>query len=192
MEFLSKHLGGIGEKEGASILSMLEAERMRMFMFTSCGWFFNDISGVETKQVISFAVRAAELAGKVTEKDYLKDLLTDLRKAGSNDKKYANAGIMAERDIISKILRAATDERAGKRSAAKTNGDGLIPDAEDAQFGGENMTDMNYGGNLAQSILSTLERDPAFRNVAYFSMEIGLTRDPDLFRRTGDTGRRHP
>ena len=53
LEFLSKHLGNIGEKEGASILSALEAERMRMFMYTSCGWFFNDISGVETKQVVS-------------------------------------------------------------------------------------------------------------------------------------------
>ncbi len=187
MEFLSKHLGGIGEKEGASILSILEAERMRMFMFTSCGWFFNDISGVETKQVISFAVRAAELAGKVTEKDYLKDLLTDLRKARGNDKKYANAGIMAERDIISKIP-AGSNGRNGKQAngALKTNGDVLLPDAEDAQFGGEKMTDMNYGGNLAQSILSTLERDPAFRNVAYFSMEIGLT--PEIPTYSGGLG----
>ena len=65
LEFLSKHLGNIGEKEGASILSALEAERMRMFMYTSCGWFFNDISGVETKQVVSFAVRS-ELAGSLS------------------------------------------------------------------------------------------------------------------------------
>ena len=48
------------------------------------------------------------------------------------------------------------------------------------------MTDMNYGGNLAQSILSTLERDPAFRNVAYFSMEIGLA--PEIPTYSGGLG----
>ena len=48
------------------------------------------------------------------------------------------------------------------------------------------MTDMNYGGNLAESILSTLERDPAFRNVAYFSMEIGLT--PEIPTYSGGLG----
>ena len=74
MEFLSTYLGSVGEKEGASILSALEAERMRMFMYTSCGWFFNDISGVETKQVTSFAVRAAELTGNLSDCDIMSDL----------------------------------------------------------------------------------------------------------------------
>ncbi len=187
MEFLSKYLGGIGEKEGVSMLAMLEAERMRMFMFTSCGWFFNDITGVETKQVISFAVRAAELAGNVIEKDFITGLLTDLRKARGNDKKYTNARILAERDIISKIP-AGGNGRNGKQTngALRSTGAALISEAEGNQFGGENMTDMNYGGNLAQSILSTLERDPAFRNVAYFSMEIGLT--PEIPTYSGGLG----
>ena len=48
------------------------------------------------------------------------------------------------------------------------------------------MTIMNYGGNLAQSLLSTLEHDPAFRNVAYFSMEIGLT--PEIPTYSGGLG----
>lgn len=181
-EFLSKHLGSIGEREGASILSALEAERMRMFMYTSCGWFFNDISGVETKQVISFAIRAAELAGNLSDWDIMSDLLTDLEKAEGNSKEYPNARVTAEREIMHK-----THCNGNGRNGKYTNGAAsLVSDLESTGFGGEKMTDMNYGGNLAQSILSTLERDPAFRNVAYFSMEIGLT--PEIPTYSGGLG----
>ena len=182
LEFLSKHLGSIGEREGASILSALEAERMRMFMYTSCGWFFNDISGVETKQVISFAIRAAELAGNLSDWDIMSDLLTDLEKAEGNSKEYPNARVTAEREIMHK-----THCNGNGRNGKYTNGAAsLVSDLESTGFGGEKMTDMNYGGNLAQSILSTLERDPAFRNVAYFSMEIGLT--PEIPTYSGGLG----
>lgn len=182
MEFLSNYLGSVGEKEGASILSALEAERMRMFMFTSCGWFFNDISGVETKQVVSFALRAAELAGNLSDRDLVTDLLTDLEKVEGNSKEYPNAKVTAERELLPKI-RCNGNGRNGKY----TNGAALlVPDLESTVFGGEKMAEMNYGGNLAQSILSTLERDPAFRNVAYFSMEIGLT--PEIPTYSGGLG----
>ncbi len=182
MEFLSNYLGSVGEKEGASILSALEAERMRMFMFTSCGWFFNDISGVETKQVVSFALRAAELAGNLSDCDLVTDLLTDLEKVEGNSKEYPNAKVTAERELLPKI-RCNGNGRNGKY----TNGAALlVPDLESTVFGGEKMAEMNYGGNLAQSILSTLERDPAFRNVAYFSMEIGLT--PEIPTYSGGLG----
>ena len=182
LEFLSKHLGNIGEKEGASILSALEAERMRMFMYTSCGWFFNDISGVETKQVVSFAVRAAELAGSLSGRDIISDLLINLEKAKGNTKGYPNAKVMAEREIMYKT-RCSGNGSNGKHANGGTS---LVSDLESTGFGGEKMTDMNYGGNLAQSILSTLERDPAFRNVAYFSMEIGLT--PEIPTYSGGLG----
>ncbi len=173
LEFLSKYMGSVGEKEGALILSALEAERMRMFMYTSCGWFFNDISGVETKQVLSFAVRAAELAGGLSDSDLMSDLLSDLQKAKGNRKEYPDARVTAEREILPKV-RGNGNGKNGKY----TNGTYLADsNAENTGFGGEKMIDMNYGGNLAQSILSTLERDPAFRNVAYFSMEIGLTQE---------------
>lgn len=182
MEFLSTYLGSVGEKEGASILSALEAERMRMFMYTSCGWFFNDISGVETKQVTSFAVRAAELTGNLSDCNIMSDLLRDLEKAEGNRKEYPNARVTAEREIMSGV-----HCNGNGRNGKYTNGAALlVPDLESTGFGGEIMTDMNYGGNLAQSILSTLERDPAFRNIAYFSMEIGLT--PEIPTYSGGLG----
>ncbi len=42
---------------------LLEMERNALRMFTSCGWFFDDLAGIETLQVLRYAARAVELAG---------------------------------------------------------------------------------------------------------------------------------
>jgi len=42
---------------------LLEFERNALRMFTSCGWFFDDIAGIETIQILRYAARAIELAG---------------------------------------------------------------------------------------------------------------------------------
>ena len=43
---------------------LLELEWNALAMFTSCGWFFDDISGIEAQQVQRYAARAIELAGE--------------------------------------------------------------------------------------------------------------------------------
>ncbi|NNK47407.1 MAG: DUF3536 domain-containing protein [Gemmatimonadetes bacterium] len=45
-----------------SALRLLEMQRCAMLMFTSCGWFFNDLAGIETRQILRYAARALELA----------------------------------------------------------------------------------------------------------------------------------
>jgi alpha-amylase/alpha-mannosidase (GH57 family) len=50
-------------------LELLELERHAQLMFTSCGWFFDEISGIETVQVISYAGRVLQLAAKLFGKD---------------------------------------------------------------------------------------------------------------------------
>ncbi|HEV8524010.1 MAG TPA: DUF3536 domain-containing protein [Terriglobales bacterium] len=45
-----------------TILKLLELERHLMLMYTSCGWFFDELSGIETVQVIMYAGRAVQLA----------------------------------------------------------------------------------------------------------------------------------
>ena len=42
---------------------LLELERNALRMFTSCGWFFDDVAGIETIQILRYAARAIELAG---------------------------------------------------------------------------------------------------------------------------------
>src|SRR2546423_4325479 len=56
-------------REGArveTVLEMLEMQRNAMLMYTSCGWFFNDISGIETVQVLHYAARVIQLAERYT------------------------------------------------------------------------------------------------------------------------------
>ncbi|MCL5125847.1 MAG: DUF3536 domain-containing protein [Deltaproteobacteria bacterium] len=61
-------------------LKLLELQRHLMLMYTSCGWFFDELSGIETVQVIQFAGRAVQLAeelfGNGIEERFLKRLET--------------------------------------------------------------------------------------------------------------------
>ncbi len=46
-------------------LKLMEMQRHTQLMYTSCGWFFDDISGIETVQVIAYAARVLQLAGEL-------------------------------------------------------------------------------------------------------------------------------
>ena len=48
-------------------LRLLEMQRHAMLMYTSCGWFFDDLSGIETVQILGYAGRAVQLAGQLFE-----------------------------------------------------------------------------------------------------------------------------
>jgi alpha-amylase/alpha-mannosidase (GH57 family) len=48
--------------ERVAILELLELERHTQLMYTSCGWFFDEISGIETVQIIAYAGRVIQLA----------------------------------------------------------------------------------------------------------------------------------
>jgi alpha-amylase/alpha-mannosidase (GH57 family) len=52
--------------ERVQALQLLEMQRHAMFMYTSCGWFFDEISRPEGTQILRYAARAIELAGEVT------------------------------------------------------------------------------------------------------------------------------
>src|SRR5262249_34744972 len=56
---------GRKETDGAAVrelLWLLEMQRHGMLMFTSCGWFFDEISGLEATQCLRYAARALQLA----------------------------------------------------------------------------------------------------------------------------------
>src|SRR6202034_3916980 len=53
--------------ERTLILKLMEMQRHTQLMYTSCGWFFDDISGIETVQVIAYAARALRLAADIFE-----------------------------------------------------------------------------------------------------------------------------
>jgi len=53
------------EGERTTVLELLELERHTQLMYTSCGWFFDEISGIETVQIIAYAGRVLQLAAKL-------------------------------------------------------------------------------------------------------------------------------
>ena len=65
-------------------LKLLELQRYLMLMYTSCGWFFDDLSGLETVQVIQYAGRALQLAGQLFSEDMATPFLDLLAQAHSN------------------------------------------------------------------------------------------------------------
>src|SRR5690606_29666805 len=61
--FLRAHAKGEpDEAQRVTILKLLEMQRHLMLMYTSCGWFFDEVSGIETVQVLQYAGRAIQLA----------------------------------------------------------------------------------------------------------------------------------
>jgi alpha-amylase/alpha-mannosidase (GH57 family) len=65
-EFLKLHsqrpLSGV-ERETA--LALLEMQHNSLLMFTSCAWFFSELSGIETVQIMKYAARVIELHRKL-------------------------------------------------------------------------------------------------------------------------------
>lgn len=60
-EFLRHHTGrNLKPAEVVRALTLLESQRNAMLMYTSCGWFFADISGIETLQVMKYAARVID------------------------------------------------------------------------------------------------------------------------------------
>ena len=55
----------LSEAERITALELLELERHTQLMYTSCGWFFDEISGIETVQIIAYAGRVLQLAAKL-------------------------------------------------------------------------------------------------------------------------------
>lgn len=61
--FFQKHQARpIGEAELTRSLKLLEMQRHAMLMYTSCGWYFDEISGMETVKVLEYAARVIQLA----------------------------------------------------------------------------------------------------------------------------------
>ena len=71
-------------------LRLLEMERHALLMYTSCGWFFADISGLESLQVIKYAARALQLGQHFTAESLEPPFLKILERAVSNLPKEGN------------------------------------------------------------------------------------------------------
>ncbi|MCX5745294.1 MAG: DUF3536 domain-containing protein [Proteobacteria bacterium] len=83
--FLAAHAGHtLTPAERVRALSLMEMARHAMLMYTSCGWFFDDLSGIETVQCMQYAARVAELIEDIGGNPVEPELVDRLSAAVSN------------------------------------------------------------------------------------------------------------
>jgi alpha-amylase/alpha-mannosidase (GH57 family) len=75
---------GLDDSGRVAALTLMEAQRHLLLMYTSCGWFFGDLAGLETVQVLRYAARAADLLTELGERPPVDEVLEILARATSN------------------------------------------------------------------------------------------------------------
>ncbi len=97
--FLGKHarrdMSGL---ERIAVLRMMEIQRFSILMYTSCGWFFDEISGIETNQILQYALRAMDYALDVFGVDLIPEFSRRLAAAPSNV--LANGAVSFHNNVI--------------------------------------------------------------------------------------------
>jgi hypothetical protein len=80
----------LSPEEQVAALKLLEMQRHAMLMYTSCGWFFDELSGLETVQVIHYAGRVVEMAKAFIGAEIEPEFLEHLRQAKSNLREHGD------------------------------------------------------------------------------------------------------
>jgi len=100
-QFFEKNaLKKLSAKEMNVCNTLLEMQKNAMLMFTSCGWFFSEISGIETLKILEYAAKSIELASGFTNEPIEEEFLSKLSEAKSNLPEYENG-----RNIYEKLVK---------------------------------------------------------------------------------------
>ena len=82
-KFLTRHQRKpLRAEDIVEVWKLLEAEKFSMFMYTSCGWFFDELSGIEPVQCMKFARRAMEMVQpylKIPLEEHVLKILADAK-----------------------------------------------------------------------------------------------------------------
>ena len=98
--FLDTHAQGTSAPEGRTeALRLMELQRHAMLMYTSCGWFFDDLSGIETVQILQYAGRVIQLGGELFGLDFESGFLEKLEQARSNEPEKGDGRKIYEKSV---------------------------------------------------------------------------------------------
>jgi alpha-amylase/alpha-mannosidase (GH57 family) len=98
--FLDEQSTGNLNREGRkTVLTLLEMQRHAMLMYTSCGWFFDELSGLETVQVMQYAGRAIQLSEEVFTDSLEESFKGRLSMAKSNIPEYENGALIYDKFV---------------------------------------------------------------------------------------------
>ena len=85
--------------ERTRALELLELQRHALLMYTSCGWFFSDLTGIKTVQVLQYAKRAVQLARSQLGLDLEAGFLDHLAAARSNRPEQGDGRAIFDRAV---------------------------------------------------------------------------------------------
>jgi alpha-amylase/alpha-mannosidase (GH57 family) len=89
----------LNPEERITALRLLEMQRHAMLMYTSCGWFFDELSGIETTQVIQYAARTLQLYESVFDDSIEPTFLERLAAAKSNIPEHQDGRVIYEKFV---------------------------------------------------------------------------------------------
>jgi alpha-amylase/alpha-mannosidase (GH57 family) len=164
--FLSTHTDRrLGDDEVSELLQLLELQRYAQLMFTSCGWFFDELSRIETVQILGYAARTIQLAASLFDEDLEPAFLDLLAEAPSNLPGYRDGRGVYEQLVrplrvddaklaahlaISGLFRDyGPDERLGAFEVSR-------PDARRSDAG---RARIGYGRLTVRSVVTLTERE---------------------------------
>jgi hypothetical protein len=94
-------VGDWSAAQEAQAFKLLESQRYGQYMFTSCGWFFDDLAGLEPVQNLRYAARALQLASDLDGGGWEEDLLGHLAQARSNHPEDGSGADIWRRQVAS-------------------------------------------------------------------------------------------
>jgi alpha-amylase/alpha-mannosidase (GH57 family) len=92
----------LSDDERVHALELMEMQRHALLMYTSCGWFFDDIGGIETVQIIAYAARVLQLAKRRfgQQADELEPaFLRRMAEAKSNEDRFGDGALIYKRCV---------------------------------------------------------------------------------------------
>lgn len=100
-DFLEKHsTRPLEDHEWRRAFGLLEMQHQCQLMYTSCGWFFDDVGGLETVQILRYAARALEIWEELGGESCRADFEAELAKARSNDPSRGTGADILRRDAL--------------------------------------------------------------------------------------------
>lgn len=86
--------------EANTVLRLMEVQRNAMLMYTSCGWFFDEVSGIETTQILQYACRAMQLVSQISDVNLEMEFRRRLEDVPSNVPGLQNAAHVYNKYVI--------------------------------------------------------------------------------------------
>ncbi|WP_169853070.1 DUF3536 domain-containing protein [Anaerohalosphaera lusitana] len=87
------------DDDKVTFMKLLEMQRNAMLMYTSCGWFFDHIGGIETVQIMQYAARCIQLCHEISGEDLEAEFMKFLEDAPSNEDLFENGSEVYEQYV---------------------------------------------------------------------------------------------